>query len=260
MGNLGFGGVNFSTLQTLQSCTYACLSDAASALIAQTGHNVDQAIQAAKAQIPDALLKKVNYRGGLLNMPDKDELVMPNDFEIALKLYPTHELATALRFGRKGIAHPLLAYVAYVCTRSPVPPSDWTDSALRYVVGHLNSKATASAYWYQQLEKRVMELQPLADTGEKFKKGRVEGAIGPLARAVRKVLRTDQSASATCVWDMLSKKSPKGMNFINNSHEKRVEYDKKTHAKELKDTSYRTFENTVSKQRIWLKSHGLAKP
>lgn len=101
----------------------------------------------------------------------------------------------------------------------------------------------------QQATNRVLNeankgLLPFAEKGAKFKPGKPKGSLSPLAAAVKKYLSKLRDASADDVWKALTKKPPKGHTFCDNKQGRYIEYDEPG-----KNTSYRTFQNIVSKQR-----------
>jgi hypothetical protein len=89
-------------------------------------------------------------------------------------------------------------------------------------------------------------LLPHAEKGNKFKPGKSEGALSPLAKAVKKILVNKPLATANQVWDTLSAKPPSGLAFIDNARLGRYVEDSKTgeHIAALP-----AFRNHVSRQR-----------
>lgn len=89
-------------------------------------------------------------------------------------------------------------------------------------------------------------LVPDALKGQKFKAGRVKGAVSPLTAAVRERLQYDSGQTAAQVWDALAANPPESCEFFDNAQGKYVEYSS---ASGLANTNYRRFQNIVSEQR-----------
>jgi len=242
-GNLGLSPAQVTAIQLLKACTYSCLTDISPESVVRTGRQVANAVARFKATKPE-LVPMVP--GGLLGPSP----VPANDFLIAEHLFDDNDLAVALRVGNKTAGPELLSYIATMFTAHDDLSPQWVESALRYVVNKTISRNSVYKDLAAGIQEKLKLLEPIAEHGKKFK-GRRPDSIGPLARAVRKILKSDLSASADQVWTALADRPPKGMTFIELApvRRRRVEYDRKTHKGNLKDASYRNFVNTVSKQR-----------
>jgi hypothetical protein len=87
--------------------------------------------------------------------------------------------------------------------------------------------------------------------GQTMRKGRKKGTLGSIAKAVAKHLKKHPGEKAADIWKTLTKKPPKGLEFMDNSQGQYIEYVDKNG---LQETSYRRFCNIVSEQRKVLKT------
>lgn len=80
--------------------------------------------------------------------------------------------------------------------------------------------------------------------GEKFTSGRPRGGLGPIAKRIKAHLKENPSHTADQVWEILAKKPPRGMVFMETSkHERYIEKGAKTVMK------WERFQNLVSGHR-----------
>jgi hypothetical protein len=253
-GNLGLFGGQSSALLMLKECTLSRLANISPELVVRTGLQVAKAVATFKETKPELV---PTVPGGLLG----PSAVPLDDFLIAEKLFDESDLVAALRVANKTAGPELLSYIATVFSAKDDPSPQWVDSALRYVLNKVISTNTLYENLATGIQEKLNILKPVAEHGKKFKARKLD-SIGPLARAVRKHLRSDMAASAEQVWTALAARSPKGLTFIDSTtpSRRRVEYDRKTHKGNLKDTSYRAFENAVSKQRKALQDSSNSEP
>lgn len=79
--------------------------------------------------------------------------------------------------------------------------------------------------------------------GNKFNRGRMLGSVGPVRKAIQKVLKRKPGASAAEVWTAIKAKAPKDMEFCDNSLGKYIELGNG------KTTGYDRFANIVTLEK-----------
>lgn len=240
---MGFGNYNFSTLQAIQEIAFRTLEKFTTAQIVETGIKVSRLVQIYKKKSPDKIPKKAG--GGLINF---GKLVDVNDFELALHLVNANDPEMAkIVTGAKGLPV-LTAYLSVLTNGAELPPEHLLESALPFAIASLSAEGDVAKLWNQGLQVEIARLVPLASTGLKFKNGRKPEALGPLTKAVRNRLKAHPTENAAAVWIALSSRPPKGLIFCDNRSGKYVEYDKRTHSGNLKNTGYERFANIVSSE------------
>lgn len=253
--NLGFGGVNFNTLETIKGIAFYSLQKFPVNDVLKTGNNVIQLLETFKQTHPDRIPKNTLHDGGLLAFDTGSIIVSVNvnDFELALHLLNTNDPSMALLVKEAKAVPVLLAYLAVITIGVHLPDASVLESALPFTVNSLKFDIADQERWNTKLRTEVERLLPLANKGAKFK-GKKLGALGPLAKAVRRHLKSRRRDNAEAVWAALVANPPKGMTFQDNRTGKYVEYDKRTYVGNLKNTGYRRFVNTVTEQKKKLKS------
>jgi len=101
---------------------------------------------------------------------------------------------------------PVMTYILIQSCYSGSWDSFDTGTALSYVV-------QASKRERNQLTLETAALLPLAAHGQRFKAGKTVGALGPIAKKVRKFMLDNPHAKASEVWMALKKSPPKGHEF-----------------------------------------------
>ena len=242
---MGIGSYNFSALQEIQRIAFRALEKFTPKQIVRIGLQVDLLLAGYRVNHPERVPKKTV---GLLG-----SVVPVDDFALALHLANTGNSDMA-KIEKAAKSLPvLLAYLSVVISSPELPPDSFLDSALPFATACLSVDGEIAKFWNQILQTEIAQLAPLASKGLKFSKGKKEGAIGPLKAAIRKRLKDYPRENATAVWSALSSKPPKGLAFCENRAGKYVEYDKRTHAGDLKDTGYRRFANIVTDEKKRLK-------
>lgn len=113
------------------------------------------------------------------------------------------------------------------------------DSGLLILGSHLAAQA---AEWARDAEHA--EVAPLLEVGKKFTAGRKRGAVGPVRRAIRSVLKRRPGARASEVWDALAASPPRGLTVCDNRVGRYIETGPGTDS-----TSYERFANIVSEEK-----------
>jgi len=242
---LRFGHGNWATLSTLKSCTIAMLEGQRipGDLVIRTGLEVLRTLEHFKREKPDQVPKIPG--GGLLG-PSMVPPAPVDDFRLAETLFPD-SLVQALAVSQGLFAPKLLSYVAVVCVQDNVPSQTWIDSALQYVFNEMNKRNSIFSRVADDLYEKVKLLQPLADTGTKFRSGKKRGSAGPLVKAIRKHLKKRPGDNPADILAAFFERPPKGMIFRDSpSLGKYIEYDPYGSAR---DTSYRRFQNCVYQER-----------
>lgn len=246
--NFGLSGRDIDTLAVVRQVAFQALSKYKSDQVVEAGLGLARIVEFIRINRPDQIPKK-KIGGGLLG-DGKPVEVSVNDFELAESL---------VNANHPGIAEltsldvpVLMAYLSVISIRNEMPRSDVIASALHYTVNSLTFKNLGLEAWSERLQADVDRLQPLADTGRKFKRGRPENAVGPLTRAIVRHLNKNPTDNPDQVWAAFKRSPPKGMTLIDSPNPKLgryIEYDKRTHAGNLKDTSFRAFANIVYRKR-----------
>lgn len=240
---MGFGNYSFSTLQAIQGIAFRTLEKFTATQIVKTGLKVSDLLEDFKRTYPDKVPKKVG--GGLLNFGSPVDV---DDFELALHLVNANDPAmTKIVTDAKGLPV-LTAYLSVLINGEELPPEHLLESALPFAIASLSVEGDVAKLWNQNLQTEIVRLVPLASTGLKFKSGRKKEALGPLTKAVRNRLKAHPTENAAAVWIALSSRPPKGLIFCDNRSGKYVEYDKRTHSGNLKNTGYERFANIVSSE------------
>lgn len=65
-------------------------------------------------------------------------------------------------------------------------------------------------------------LRPIADHGEKFKKGRKPGSGGPIRKAIARLLKKDPALKNPELWDAIKSRPPRGWFVFENSRGKHI--------------------------------------
>lgn len=251
---LGFSWASHSVRYVLTEMVHFYLVDIEPKHIVTTGFLVADAVEAFKTDKPDKVPKMV---GGLLG----PSTVPVDDFKLAEMLFPKNDLVSALMVAKKVAAPQLLSYIAIKLSGTEVISPIWAESALQYVANKAKERHQILDIWNKRLEVEIERQKPLASVGEKFVKGRKKESIGPLRLAIRKRLKSHQRENAAAIWKAFSCKPPKGLNFYDNRTGKYVEYDKRAHSGNIKNTSYGRFGNIVSEEvKRLVNLHGLANP
>lgn len=240
---MGFGSYNLSTLQAVQGIAFHKLEKFTSKQVVETGLKVFQLLEDFKKNYPD----KIPTESGR-SVFDFDSRINVNDFELARHLVRTNDPEMGkIAKGAKELPV-LFAYLSVLTLFEELPPEHLMESALSYAIESLSLEREVVNIWNQALQNQMTQLAPLASKGLKFNKGKKEGAIGPLTAAIRKRLKDYPRENAAAVWSALSSKPPKGLVFCDNRAGKYVEYDKRTHAGNLKNAGYARFANIVSSE------------
>ena len=245
---MGFGNYSFSTLQAIQGIAFRTLEKFTATQIVKTGLKVSRLLEDFKRTYPNKVPKKAG--GGLLNF---GSFVDVDDFELALHLVNTNNPAMAqIVKGAKGL--PILsAYLSVLTNGAEPPPEHLLESALPFAIASLSLEGEIASVWSQNLQVEIARLAPLASKGLKFKGGKPKGSFGPLTKAIRKRLKADSNETPAAIWSALSSRPPTGLIFCDNRTGKYVEYDKRTHAGDLKTTGFRRFANIVTDEKKRLK-------
>lgn len=257
---MGFGSYSFSSLTAIRTIAFQVLGKFTTEQIFDTGVEVARLLQHFKDKRPEEIPNNEAGGGGLLGNGLLEMAPLPmNDFQFARHLVATNDpdMEKIVR-DSKGVPV-LLAYLAVLTNGKDLPPDHLIEYALPYAVDCLAVESEVSKLWNRDLQTRIERLQPLATKGAKFQ-GKKVGALGPLAKAVRSHLKDRPEDSADAIWAALVASPPKGLIFLDNAQGRYVEYDKRTFAGLLKNTSYRRFANIVTEQRKSLNTHGLANP
>lgn len=72
--------------------------------------------------------------------------------------------------------------------------------------------------------KAAVFLIPLAEIGEKFKSGRKPGAVGPVRKAIRSLLKKKPGMKNPEIWEHLKSNPPRGWVFYDNRIGEYIEY------------------------------------
>jgi hypothetical protein len=99
---------------------------------------------------------------------------------------------------------------------------------------------------YYQLVRREDVLLPKARHGSKFV-GKKRGASGPVRKAIAKVLKLNPALKTEDVWQTLTDKPPKGMDFHGDGKDRHIWTDQRG------PTGWHQFQNLVSEERTKLK-------
>lgn len=106
--------------------------------------------------------------------------------------------------------------------------------------------------YLQLLQRYVLRetfMHPLALHGRAMKQGRKQDSVGPLRKAIRRVLKQNSEATPAKVWKQMSDHPPKGMELYDNRHGKYIEIHSRTgHS----STTYASFRNAVAKEKALL--------
>lgn len=232
-----------ATLAILSTLTQQCLKGFSYNSIARAGLHVCDQVENFKRRMP----KKVTTSGG--GISDASGAAVDN-FKLAEFLFPDYERFSDQKPATAKVTPKLLSYIATICTGSEIPSQDWIDSALFYVAVEVAAVNDVETDWNARLAQEVRSLEPLASTGKKFVSGRKSNSDGPLTKAVAAHLKRNVDHNPEQVWTALAKKPPKGMTFVDSPKLGRyIEYDKRTHKGELKDTGFRRFANVVYRKR-----------
>lgn len=93
---------------------------------------------------------------------------------------------------------------------------------------------------------RKFEAQD-ADYGAKMRKGRKPNTVGPVRKAIQKMLKRKPNATTAEVWSAIKVKPPRGMAFYETARQgKYIETDSPAG---IRTTTYRTFANIVSAEK-----------
>lgn len=240
---MGLGSYSFSTLAAIQGITFRTLEKFEPTQIVKTGLKVFALLEDFKGNCPDQIPKKAGI--GLQNF---GKPVNVDDFELARHLVDSNNPAMAkIVKNAKGLPV-LTAYLAVLTSGAELPPEHLLESALPFAIASLSVEGDVAKLWNQKLQSEIVRLEPLAKTGEKFTNGRKKEALGPLTKAVRNRLKNHPHENAAAVWSALAVRPPKGLTFCDNRAGKYVEYDKRTHTGNLRNTGYRRFANIVTSE------------
>ncbi|WP_233831775.1 hypothetical protein [Paraburkholderia sp. ZP32-5] len=91
----------------------------------------------------------------------------------------------------------------------------------------------------------------LRDFHERFAGGRSAEAVGPIRKAIRRMLARVPGLSTEALWDVLKENPPRGWRFLENRAGKYIEGPKPG-----QNTDYRSFANACTKERKRLKITG----
>lgn len=101
---------------------------------------------------------------------------------------------------------------------------------------------TMSAHLLVVSVKAAVRTIPLAMTGEKFKRGRKQGTVGRVRKAIRALLKKDSRLMPREIWEQLKKSPPREWQFYDNRAGEYIEYPGG-------ETSRAQFNNICSEER-----------
>lgn len=99
----------------------------------------------------------------------------------------------------------------------------------------------------QALEFALDGVMPKGMLGAKFQQGRKLNAVGPVRRAVQRIVKTNPTATASDVWILLGAQTKSGLKCFNNKFGRYIESTGEDGT--IKSTSYARFANVVSEVR-----------
>lgn len=224
----------------LKELSFLLLREKSSADLVTLGYQVKELVAKVKEHHPNLVSLK-HVPSGLLG----GTVATPDDFTIAERLIEGKDAIVA------DEGKPLLlAYIAVVSIADEIPGPLWASAAIAYLTTRLQVDRIASESWRRNLEDHLAAQAPLASVGRKFvQNGRPAGSLSPLARALDRLLKKNPKASAQALWNTLKAKPPRGMNFYEPGRgSPYIEHEKKGGGM-CKPTTFRSFENAVTKSR-----------
>lgn len=119
----------------------------------------------------------------------------------------------------------------------PVNLNDLTIRLYRLmIVGNMSGEQLRTAL------SDLADAKKDADHGKKFK-GKAPGAVGPIRKAIGRVLKKNPKMKTLEIWEEIKKKPPKGWAVMENRQGKYIE------GPANKEMNYRRFENAVCEER-----------
>lgn len=114
------------------------------------------------------------------------------------------------------------------------------DDVARAAINRASEEAYVSVIAKELLEK----LKPLLDQGKSFTSGRKLGTVGPIRKAISKLLTKNPEMKNPEIWKAINEKPPKGWAVCENRLGKYIE-----HPSSGKEMSVRRFRNICAEER-----------
>ncbi|HEY0876917.1 MAG TPA: hypothetical protein VGE10_00545 [Zeimonas sp.] len=99
----------------------------------------------------------------------------------------------------------------------------------------------------------VRDMVPLARRGRKFEGGRKLGAVGPIRKAIRRLLKNDPTLKNADLWDLVKARLPRGWTAFDNRTGRYLEKPSRPEQKQIEKVEYSTFCNIAADERKALK-------
>ena len=143
--------------------------------------------------------------------------------------------ARALGFALEGLTHDEMCY--RLAVQGII--IERIDDVARKAINRASEEASVFFIAKELLEK----LKPLLDQGKAFISGRKPGAVGPIHKAIRKLLAKNPQMKNPEIWEAIKEKPPKGWSVCENRLGKYIDGPS---GKNMKD---RRFKNICAEER-----------